>query len=215
VAARSDSPSVRKHDEEHLRRFVTARRRGDRDEMRRWWDELVVDFFDRMDGFVALAHKGRLDDEEHDLAVALAMSRFSRRLIVSFAGVSVGELVNACKTLAESICKDVQRSAVREGARRGPSLDDPGDDEASGARWEVDIAIERFEQDERRQDLAEFFAWALPQVIESRRAVLELTLFGAEVPEIAEQLHITPDNAYQLRSRGMRDLAKLKERFDA
>jgi hypothetical protein len=55
----------------------------------------------------------------------------------------------------------------------------------------------------------------LPQVIESRRAVLELTLFGAEVPEIAEQLHITPDNAYQLRSRGLRDLAKLKERFDA
>jgi hypothetical protein len=216
VTARSDSPSVRKHDEEHLRRFVAARRRGDVEEMRRWWDALVEDFFDRMDGFVALAHKGRLDDDEHELAVALAMSRFSRRLIDSFAGASVGELVNACKTLAEGICKDVQRSAMRQGALRGPSLDHSGDDdETSGARWEVDIAMQRFEQEQRNHDIAEFFAWALPQIIESRRAVLELTLYGAELSEISAQLGITDANAYQLRSRGMRDLAKLKEQFDA
>jgi hypothetical protein len=216
VAARSDSPSVRKHDEEHLRRFVAARRRGDGDEMRRWWDALVVDFFDRMDGFVALAHKGRLDDEEHDLAVALAMSRFSRRLIDSFAGASIGELVNACKTLADRICIDVQRAAIRHGVHRGPSLDNPGDDdEAAGTRWETDAALDRFEQDERRKDLTEFLTWSLPQLIESRRRVLELTLLGAEVPEIAAELDITAANAYQLRSRGVRDLAKLKEQFDA
>ncbi len=216
MTARSDSPSVRKHDEEHLRRFVAARARGDREEMRRWWDELVVDFFDRMDGFVALAHQGRLDDDEHDLAVAMSMSRFSRRLIESFAGVSVGELVNACRTLAQGICIDVQRAAVREGARRGPSLDDGGaDDDAPTPSWEVEEAMERFERDERRAEVVEFLAWALPQVIESRRRVLELTFHGAEVPEIANELSITAANAYQLRSRGLRDLAKLKEQFDA
>ncbi len=52
VAARSDSPSVRRYDDEHLRRFLLAREAGDAAGMRRWWEELVIDFRDRMDGLV-------------------------------------------------------------------------------------------------------------------------------------------------------------------
>ncbi len=43
MAARSDSP-VGRHDHEHLRRFLLARQAGDPVEMRRWWEELVIDF---------------------------------------------------------------------------------------------------------------------------------------------------------------------------
>ena len=57
-------------------------------------------------------------------------------------------------------------------------------------------------------------AWALPQLDEPRRRVLELTLHGAEIGEIMQELEITRDNAYQRRSRGIKDLAKLKELYD-
>ena len=67
--------AVGRHDDEHLRRFLAARARGDAAAMRRWWDELVIDFYDRMDGFVAAAHRGRLDDDEHELAVAMSLTR--------------------------------------------------------------------------------------------------------------------------------------------
>ena len=45
--------------------------------------------------------------------------------------------------------------------------------------------------------------------------MVELTLHGAELPEIMQELGLSRDNAYQLRSRGLKDLAQLKEQFDA
>ena len=110
------------HADEHLRRFLAARAAGDGAGMRRWWEELVIDFYDRMDGFVYAAHKGRLDESEHELAVQAALIRFSTRLVETFAGGSMGELVNATKTLARGICMDVQRASVR--ARRTVPFED-------------------------------------------------------------------------------------------
>jgi hypothetical protein len=208
---------VRRHDEEHLRRFLAARRKGEPGEMRRWWDELVIDFFDRMDGFVAGAHKGRLDSAEHELAVELSMVRFSQRLITTFDGVSMGQLVNACKTLARGICIDVQRTSMRERRLEGPSLDsgwDPAGEPGRRAAWEVEEAERRLDDAEHAADAREFLEWALPQVKEERRRVLELTLLGAEIPEIMDALGIGRENAYQRRSRGMSDLKRLKERYD-
>jgi hypothetical protein len=209
---------VGKHGDEHLRRFLAARGRGDAGEMRRWWDELVIDFFDRMDGFVAAAHKGRLNDEEHELALDMAMARFAKNLITTFEGVSMGQLVNACKTLARGICMDVQRSSVRQNEREGRSLDTgwEGDEEdRSSSRWEADEAARLFERDERSAEAQDFLAWALPQLKRERRDVLELSFYGAEIPEIMEELDLSQANAYQLRSRGMKDLKKLKEQYDA
>jgi hypothetical protein len=185
--------------------------------MRHWWNELVVDFFDRMDNMVYAAHRGRLDDQEHELAVQLAMTRFGTRLVTTFGGRSMGELVNACSTLARGICIDVQRTSMRKAGHGNRSLDAGRD--AEGDRpvpnWESDEALRRFEQDERGAEMREFLAWALPQVKEERRLVLELTFHGAEVSEIASDLDISHDNAYQRRSRGLKDLKKLKERFDS
>ena len=64
VAARSDSPSVGRYDDEHLRRFLAARKAGDVAAMRTWWEELLIDFTDRMNGLVMANHKGRLDHAE-------------------------------------------------------------------------------------------------------------------------------------------------------
>lgn len=197
--------------------FVAARRQGDRDAMRRCWGELVIDFYDRMDGFVAAAHKGRLDAGEHEDAVALSMARFSQRLMTTFEGVSVGELVNACKVLSHRICIDVQRASMRRHKHGGPSLDsgwdDPGERRAAAA-WEVEAAERRLDDQERSADAREFLAWALPQVKEERRRVLELSLHGAEITEITDELGISRDNAYQRRKRGMSDLRRLKEQYD-
>jgi DNA-directed RNA polymerase specialized sigma24 family protein len=208
---------VGRHDAEHLRRFVHARANQDAAEMRRWWGELVVDFHDRMDGLVAAAHKGRLDDEEHELAVQLALIRFAQRLIGTFHGVSNGQLVNATLRLAEFACMDVQRQAI---ARRGPaevSLDDGWDaeDGRGGPAWEHAAARRAFEDEEAARDTVEFIAWALPQVTDSRRRVLELTFEGAQLQEICAELDISDTNAYQRRSRGLKDLSQLKERYDA
>ena len=192
-----------KHAEEHLRRFLAARAGGDAVEMRRWWEELVIDFYDRMDGFIYAAHKGRLDEQEHEQALELALIRFSTRLCETFAGTSMGELVNATRTLARGICMDVQRSAIR--ARRAVALEDAYTLEESSRRYEV--AAEA-------ADARDFVAWALPQLDEPRRRVLELTLHGAEIGEIMQELEITRDNAYQRRSRAIKDLAKLKELYD-
>jgi hypothetical protein len=204
---------VTDHAEEHLRRFVAARRAGDESAMRRWWGELVIDIFDRMDGLVAAAHRGRLDDEEHELAVAMAMARFASNLMATFVGVSMGELVNASRTLASGICMDVQRMSIRAHRLEGPSLDAPIEDSSAG--WDAAAATRRYEHDEQAAEARDFLGWALPQVKEERRRVLELTLHGSELPEIMQELDVSRENAYQLRSRGLKDLAKLKERYDA
>jgi RNA polymerase sigma factor (sigma-70 family) len=209
---------VARHEEEHLRRFVAARDSGDGAAMRRWWEELVIDFADRMDGLVAAAHRGALDTEEHELAVAMSLTRFSVRLLETFAGTSVGELVNACKTLAQHICMDVQRASMRRRRHEGPSLDSGWDAEAADGpapSWEADAAADRFEREQRSAEIADFLAWALPQINPQRRRVLELSFEGAALPEIAAELAISKDNVYQRRSRGMRDLTRLKEQYDA
>jgi hypothetical protein len=219
VATRPDPVPVGRHDDEHLRRFIQARSRNDAGAMRRWWDELVIDFYDRMDGFVAAAHKGRLDDEEHELAVQMAMIRFSQNLISTFDGISMGQLVNATKTLARGICMDVQRLSMTHRGRTAVSIDDGWDLDGTvgptGPSWEAGEAWRRFEADARSRDVEDFLDWALPQVAESRRRVLEMTFEGAELSEICAELEIEEANAYQRRSRGLRDLSKLKELYDA
>ena len=212
----SDSPSVADHAEQHLRRFVAARQAGDAMAMRRWWEELVIDFHDRMDGLVAAAHRGRLDADEHELAVQLALTKFSTNLVKTFEGVSMGELVNASKTLASFIAIDVQRAAARISSRETLSLDSGWDDDDAGApSWDAAEAWARHDRDERSAEIADFLAWAMPEIDESRRRVLELTFEGAQVAEIMDALGISRDNAYQLRSRGFKDLAKLKQEYDS
>ena len=216
MSASDDLRTVGRHADEHLRRFLAARDHGDGPAMREWWGELVIDFFDRIDGFAYAEHRGRLNDSEHELAVSMALTRFPGNLIQPFAGHSMGELVNATKTLVRGICIDVQRSAERDRERRGGSFDDGWNEPDRGpARWESEESYRRHEAAETSAEIRDFLGWALPQLGADRRRVLELTFEGAELPEIMAELAISRDNAYQRRSRGLKDLAKLKERYDA
>jgi len=209
---------VGKHDDEHLRRFLRARAAGDAAAMRQWWEELVIDFFDRMDALVELAHRGRLDAGEHELAVHLAMVRFGTRLMGTFDGTSMGELVNACKTMARNICIDVQRSSIAARKGAGVSLDegwDAGDADGPAPAGDAAEARRQYEADETSREIAGFLDWALPRLNDNRRPVVEMTINGASLPEICAELGIERDNAYQRRHRGLKDLSKLKEQYDA
>src|SRR4051812_48468357 len=140
----SDPQDVADPADEHLRRFLTARRAGDAAGMRTWWEALVIDFHDRMDGLIYATHKGRLDDDEHVLAMQLALTKFSRRLIETFRGTSMGELVNATKTLCFGVCVDVQRSSIRARKHEIDSLDAGWDDPNGGvSQWEIDESARR------------------------------------------------------------------------
>ncbi len=216
VSGPSDPPSVARFGDEHLRRFLAARRAGDAAAMRRAWEELVIVFKDRMDGLVAANHKGRLDPFEHEEAVQRALIRFSDNLFTTFRGTSMGELVNATKTLCFYVCVEVQREAERN-RRRRRSLDEGwdglGHEDRPAPTWEADQAREAFEAEQRSADVEAFVAWAVPQLAGRRRAVVERTFHGAPLPQICAELALSKDNAYQLRSRGLKDLAKLYEQY--
>ena len=205
----SDHCHVAKHAEEHLRRFLAARAGGDAAGMRRWWEELVIDFYDRMDGFIYAAHKGRLDEQEHEQALELALIRFSTRLPHTFAGTSMGELVNATKTLARGICMDVQRGdprAARRAARRPAGrVHAPG-----SPRGRPPLRGRRGGR--RGARLRGVGAAADP-----RDPAGACSSSRSTAPRSARSCRSSRsprDNAYQRRSRAIKDLAKLKELYD-
>ena len=210
VAARSDSPSVGRHDDEHLRRFLVARKGGDAEAMRRAWEEVVIAFQPRMDALVYLAHRGQLSDAEHEDAVQRAMTRFTLKLVGTFQGSSMGELVNATKRLCSFAVADVIREAA-EYRRRHHSIDQGWDGSPEDDR-PTPVGPEQAEHD---ADMDEFLTWALPRVLESRRGVVERTFAGETIEEICAALDLSRENAYQRRSRGLKDLGKLLKQYDA
>ncbi|XAY07823.1 hypothetical protein DSM112329_04714 [Paraconexibacter sp. AEG42_29] len=186
--------------------------------MRLCWEEIVISIFDRVDGIVAATHKLQLDDDEHELAVEMALARISTNLMRTFRGSSMGELINAIKTLSFGICVDVQRKSQSAGRRTNRSLDAGWDADAEDRpahTWETDEAHAVYEREGRQKDINDFLDWAYPQMADNRRAVVQLTHHGSTIPEICEELGIRRDNAYQLRKRGFADLAKLKQQYDA
>jgi RNA polymerase sigma factor (sigma-70 family) len=200
---------VAKHDEERLRRFVACRDAGDVAGAHREWEALVESNFDRIAGFVALQARGRLSPQERDDAVQRAIVKVWRNMVSTFEGTSVGEWVNAVRTCAGFAVVDVQREAARR-SQRETALD-----EAQEYRWSH-VADQEHRRDGERADARDFVAWSLPQMHDARqRTVIERSLDGVPAEEIAADLAVSLPNLYQLRSRGLKDLAKLKELYDA
>ena len=209
MATPSDPQTVAKHDEERLRRFVACRDAGDVAGARRWWEELVESNFDRIAAMVALQARGRLSAHERDEAVQRAIVKIWRNMVSTFAGTSMGEWVNSVRTCASFACADVQREAARR-TRREAALD-----EASDYQWR-EAAQQEHRRDGERADARGFVEWSLPQMRNERqRLVIERSLDGVPAEEIASELAVSLPNLYQLRSRGLKDLAKLKELYDA
>ena len=203
--------AVATHDEEELRRFVAARRAGDAAAAARHWTALVEANLDRVCGLVDLwARGGRLSADEREDATSLALVKLWRNMVHTFEGATMGEWVNATRACVEFACRDVQRRAARAHARTAPLEEDE-----AGDRQLAELAREQARRAEEAGEARSFVDWALPRLEPRRRAVLELTLEGVPADEIAARLDVSMPNLYQLRSRGLRDLAKLKELYDA
>jgi len=207
-------------EEELLRKFVACRDRGDGDGARHWWGRLVEDNFDRVRGMVErIAPAYRLSEDEREEALSLALVKLWHKMVRTFEGESMGEWVNATKRLVDFSCREIQRRGAKRTARE-TSLDartSPEDDETTGSPWkEAELARQQQRRDGERGEAADFVAWALPQIgDERRRQVLERTLDGVPAEEIASELGVSMDNLYAIRSRAVKDMRKLRERWDA
>jgi DNA-directed RNA polymerase specialized sigma24 family protein len=217
-----DPSSVPRHDEHNLRRFLAARRAGDEAAARRWWDELVRDNFDRVRGMVILRSRGHLSAVEQDEALQRALIKLSNNMIHTFNGSSMGEWVNATKTLVFGACVDTQRREKAASSHRAP-LDATGDagEETGELDRQVYKALEkqRLEQEAVEQDAdddaqaRDFLDWAVPQLSAKRRAVIELDCQDVPCEDIQERLGVSRDVVYASRSRALKDLAKLREEY--
>lgn len=195
-------PPVAGHDALLLQRFLLARRRRDEAAARAAWDELVELNFDRVVTLVRVESRGRLSAEERDDAVQRALTTMLTRFMDTFRGTSMGEWVSATRTLVHFACVDTQRRAAAVSGRTEELTDDA----------EAEVAEERDPLLERG---AAFLDWALPQLAERRREVIELDLQELTTEEIQERLGVSRDVVYAARSRALKDLAKLREEFEA
>jgi DNA-directed RNA polymerase specialized sigma24 family protein len=208
------------HDEQLVRRFVACRDAGDGDGALRCWGELVERNFDRVRAMVDLwGRGGRLSAHERDEATQHALVKLWHNMVHTFEGATMGEWVNATRSLVDFACRDVQRAAaVRSG--REASLDTDRVDDEGGVTSAYDtrlaeLALEQHRRAGEHGDAADFIAWALPRIgDERRRLVLERTLDGAPAEEVAAALGVSMANLYQLRSRGLKDLARLWAEWD-
>jgi RNA polymerase sigma factor (sigma-70 family) len=212
---------VGRHDEEKLRRFVQARDAGDLKAARRWWGELVEDNVDRVRQFVRMHSRDNyLTQDEREDAVSLAFVKLLDKMVSTFQGSSMGEWVNATSRCAWYAVQDTRRAAVtRSGHEDSLDRTVTGEDGEERGRFEREEAAEARAAQERREDAADardFLAWAFPRMKDERmRIVLERTRDGAPAKEIAEELGVSMNNLYKLRERGIKDLARLKEQWDA
>jgi RNA polymerase sigma factor (sigma-70 family) len=167
---------------------------------------------------VQLQSRGRLSPDEQEEALQLALTKMAVNMIRTFRGTTVGEWVEATRTLVKYACMDTQRRAATISKRERGLDDDAGRPDA-----DVFAAIEadrrererRDEEAERLRERQAFLDWAIPQLSPQRRAVVELQRQGVPVAEIERRLGISGDSVYAARSRALKDLVKLRERYEA
>jgi RNA polymerase sigma factor (sigma-70 family) len=221
VSAARDSSGVKDFgllkDDELVRLFAHARDKGDRDRAVEIWEEIVTRHFDRVVAMVsAWRYPGsgdRVQEKDRDEAISLALWKVGKKLVGTFKGTTLPELRAAMKRAVDFACRDTLRRVGAYERHQAGSLDEAAGEDSNLSRYEEELSDEggfdEFERNEERRSATERVAAALKKVpSEDMRRVLELTLDGLEVAQIAAQLNTSKDNVYQLRSRGMK---KLKE----
>ena len=203
-------------DDELVRHFANARDKGDRDRAVEIWEEIVTRHFDRVIAMVsAWRYPGsgdRVQDKDRDEAVSLALWKVGKKLVDTFRGTTLPELRAAMKRAVDFACRDTLRRVGAYEKHQAGSLNETAGEDSSASKYEEELAddggFEAFERDQERRSATERIAAALKKLPDNMRQVLELTLDGLDVPQIAAKLNTSKDNVYQLRSRGMK---KLKE----
>lgn len=203
-------------DDELVRHFANARDKGDRDRAVEIWDEIVTRHFDRVVAMVsAWRYPGsgdRVQEKDRDEAVSLALWKVGKKLVDTFKGTTLPELRAAMKRAVDFACRDTLRRVGAYEKHQAGSLNETAGEDSNASKYEDELAddggFEAFERAEESRSAAERVAAALKKLPDNMRQVLELTLDGLDVPQIASKLNTSKDNVYQLRSRGMK---KLKE----
>jgi RNA polymerase sigma factor (sigma-70 family) len=220
VSAARDSSGVKEFgslkDDELVRLFAHARDKGDRDRAVEIWEEIVTRHFDRVIAMVsAWRYPGsgdRVQDKDRDEAVSLALWKVGKKLVDTFRGTTLPELRAAMKRAVDFACRDTLRRVAAYEKHQAGSLNESAGEDSNASRYEDELAddggFEAFDREQEQRSAAERVAAALKKLPDNMRQVLELTLDGLDVPQIAAKLNTSKDNVYQLRSRGMK---KLKE----
>jgi RNA polymerase sigma factor (sigma-70 family) len=220
VSAARDSSGVKEFgslkDHELVRLFAHARDKGDRDRAVQIWEEIVTRHFDRVIAMVsAWRYPGsgdRVQEKDRDEAVSLALWKVGKKLVDTFRGTTLPELRAAMKRAVDFACRDTLRRVAAYEKHQAGSLNEPAGEDSNASRYEDELAddggFEAFDREQEQRSAAERVAAALKKLPDNMRQVLELTLDGLDVPQIAAKLNTSKDNVYQLRSRGMK---KLKE----
>ena len=217
MARGPDQRSVGLRDEELLRRFVACREAGDADGALHWWVKLVEAKFDLVRLLVDRRAAATGCRRRARGGRPAALVKLWKKMVRTFQGTTMGEWVNSTKSLVEVACMDVQRDGrqadrardvVRH--RRPIPSGEPG---LAGRRLSARATTRATPS---RPTPPDFVAWALPQIADDRRRlVIERTLDGVPAEDIADELGVSMANLYAIRSRGMKDLRKLKDRYEA
>ena len=205
-----------------LRRYVVARDRGEEAAARELWERLAVNNFDRITMLCRafrFAGGTGLPAEE----VGSAATEAYLRVIAMGRGFrerELGQYRAAVYRTVHNACLDYGRRELRHQRRTAGSIDttyEAGDaspyDDALAA-YDADRRAqtrEALEDEARRQDAEGLARWGIAQVRNDKhRAVLELThLEKLEAAAIATRLHISLDNVYQRRRRGLTELERI------
>jgi RNA polymerase sigma factor (sigma-70 family) len=214
-----------------LREYHAAMADGELQAAAAAWDQLAEQNWDRIKQAVKLfrfstaSNKG-IPELDQGSAASYAYLRV-RALGANFRKQEVEAYYAAIWNTTQYACRDFGRRDFRHTKRSAGSLDQRFDPESevgpySGAlaAWEAarrEEAAEREVEDLELQREDGLILWAISQLKNDKyREVLEMTYDEKlTADEIAKRLGISVENAYQRRSRGLRELKKILDERDS
>jgi len=206
-------------DEALVRMFAKARDRGERDRAAEIWAQIVHNHADRVIAMVsAWSYPGsgdRVQPVDRDEAISRALWKVGRKMVDTFEGDTLPELRAAIRRAVDFACRDTLRHVATYDRHHAGSLDEPASEGSSAGRYDAELADEggfgELERSDERAEAAERVGRALAALPERNRQVLQLSLDGRTVQEIATALETSENNIHQLRSRGMKKLKEVLE----
>ena len=204
-------------DEELVRLLLLHRRGGDHARAKEAWDQLVENVYDRVRTRVATwrweGKDVRIPADDVEDVTQLAIIRLGG-IMENFEGSVLPQFRAFALTCAKNACMDWSRKEMnREKGLAGSIQDEVAGEEEAYSRFDAElghIAERVAERDEERleaQDAVEHGIALIPT--EDQRAVVQMTLEGVPVDEIAAHLDTNPTNVYQLRRRGLKQLREV------
>lgn len=193
-----------------LREVARARAAGEPEPARAEWVACVTRATARVRAVVAsyrTVNGDRIPVHDRDEVVNAALDRACRRLLHNLQSFEAPVFYAAIATCAEFACRDYIRAVgARERGLHG-SLDDEGADVVlfrEALLRDLDGAAAFEAADRLRRGLSDMRN-------PNQRRAIELRTLGWGNDEIADELGVSVDNAYQLVSRGLRDLRRVMD----